>query len=292
MARAIPGTRQSRPVRAARWLLPAVSLALAAPAGAATPFRANEADLVHYAFATQLGSGIYSVDGRTLQIYRLPFGWQASEPSGGRPGVRFALPTTIGFYDFKAADVIESGLPDRLDTLSAAFGIELDFPLGRDWHLLPYAEAGRARDSGSAVNATIYSAELRARREFAHGDLDWRFGAGLVYAGIEFDGPAGNADFVKVELGVEGRRVTGPEWANGAIDAGTYVIAEWYADRPEEPVVRSEGPTVTPLQVEVGLTVGSRPQAKLWKIPLPRVGLAYRFGEGLSVYRVVFGAPF
>ena len=33
----------------------------------------DEQNVVNFAFATQLGSGVYSVSGRTLQIYRLPF---------------------------------------------------------------------------------------------------------------------------------------------------------------------------------------------------------------------------
>jgi ribonuclease Z len=31
---------------------------------------------------------------------------------------------------------------------------------------------------------------------------------------------------------------------------------------------------------------------RLWRIPLPRIGLGYRFGDDLSVYRLVFGTPF
>jgi hypothetical protein len=30
----------------------------------------------------------------------------------------------------------------------------------------------------------------------------------------------------------------------------------------------------------------------LWGLPVPRIGLAYRFGDGVSVYRLVFGSPF
>lgn len=165
-----------------------VYFALAAlPAGcqradAATALRDNEADVIHFAFATQLGSGVYAIAGRTIQVHRLPTAWTIAEPGDGRPGVRLRLPATFGLYDFAARDVVDSGLPDRLDTFSAAGGIELDFPLAHDWHVIPYAEAG--------------------------------------------------------------------------------------------------------------LTLGGRSPARIWKLPLPRIGLAYRFGDGISVYRLVFGAPF
>jgi hypothetical protein len=45
------------------------------------------------------------------------------------------------------------------------------------------------------------------------------------------------------------------------------------------------------VQYEVGITFGSRGPLKLWKIPLPRVGVGYVFGEGLAAVRIVFGTP-
>jgi hypothetical protein len=30
----------------------------------------------------------------------------------------------------------------------------------------------------------------------------------------------------------------------------------------------------------------------VWGIPLPRVGVGYRFGSDLDVFRIVFGTPF
>jgi len=39
------------------------------------------------------------------------------------------------------------------------------------------------------------------------------------------------------------------------------------------------------------MTFGSRGPMKLWKIPLPRIGVGYVFGHDLAVLRIVFGAP-
>ena len=267
---------------------------LASPplAEAAGALRANEADLIHFAFATQLGSGIYSVGGRTLQVYRLPIAWTIAEPEDGRPGVRLRLPATIGLYDFAARDMIESGLPDRLDTFSAAAGLELDFPVADGWHIVPYAEAGHAWDRGSDADALLYSASLHARREGpADGDV-LRLQTGVVYAGVDFTGPASTSDLLKLEAAFEVRRSFDLAFAGSGVDGGLYLLAEWYADRPDESVVRSAGGAAIPVQFEAGFTLGTRPVMRIWKLPVPRVGLAYRFGDGISVYRLVFGAPF
>jgi hypothetical protein len=261
-------------------------------ADAATALRDNEADVIHFAFATQLGSGVYAIAGRTIQVYRLPIAWTIAEPGDGRPGVRLRLPATFGLYDFAARDVVDSGLPDRLDTFSAAGGIELDFPLAHDWHVTPYAEAGRAWDRGSDADATLYSVSLHGRREWLAGDRFLRLQAGIVYAGVDFVGPAGADDLLKLEAGFETRLPLNFEFGGAGADGGPYLLAEWYADRPGEPVVRSAGGSRLPLQFEVGLTLGGRSPARIWKLPLPRIGLAYRFGDGISVYRLVFGTPF
>jgi len=277
-------------------LLAIACLVIVAPpspamAAGAQPLSEGEAQLTHFAFASQLGSGVYSVSGRTIQIYRLPIGWQVTEPEGRRPGLRLKLPATIGLYDFEARDVIDSGLPDRLDTLSLALGAELDFPLG-EWHLVPYVEGGRAWDSGGNADATLYSAALHARREWSRDEHLWRFSAGLVYAGVALDGAGNDSDLVKLEAGFEARRPVGFDIAGNAAEGGTYVLVEWYGDRAEETLVGSAGEKKIPAQAEIGLTLGTRPVLKLWGLPLPRVGFAYRFGDGVSVYRLVFGSPF
>jgi len=255
------------------------------------PLTEGEAQVAHFAFASQLGSGVYSVAGRTIQIYRLPIGWQVAEAEGRRPGLRLKLPVTIGLYDFKARDVIDSGLPDQLDTLTTALGAELDFPIG-EWHLMPYAEAGRAWDAGGDADATLYSASVHARREWTREEHLWRFSTGIVYAGVSLDGTGNDSDLLKLEAGFESRRLVGFDIAGQAAEGGAYLLAEWYADRAEETVVGSRGGRGIPAQAEIGLTLGTRPGLRLWGLPLPRVGLAYRFGDGISVYRLVFGSPF
>lgn len=259
---------------------------------AAQSLRQAERDLVNFAFATQLGSGIYSVNGRTVQIYRLPFARQLAESEGTRPGIRLTFPATVGLFDFEPGDILDDGVPTEFDTLSAAVGIELDFPLGPSWRLLPYLEAGHAWDFESDQDAVLYSVALHVRRDFGQSERLVRFHAGAVHAAVDLRGAGGHSSLFKVETGLDLRWMLAAELGGQRLDWGPYGLIEWYADRPEEPVTRSATDNGIPLQAEIGFTVGTRPRTRLWGIPLPRLGLAYRFGEGLSAYRVVFGAPF
>ena len=260
-------------------------------AGADT-LRQAERDLVNFAFATQLGSGIYTVDGRTVQIYRLPFARRLSEPEDGRPGVRLTLPVTVGLFDFALGDLVDEGIPTDLETLSAALGVELEFPLGESWRLLPYVEAGHAWDFHSDQDAVLYSVALHARRDFERQDRLLRFNAGAVHAAVDLRGAGGHSSLFRLETGIEARWTADSHFRGQRVDWGPYGVLEWYADRPDQPVERSPTSRAVPLQAEVGFTVGTRTPAKLWGLPVPRVGFGFRFGDGLSAYRLAFGAPF
>ncbi len=61
----------------------------------------DEQNVANFAFATQLGSGVYSISGRTLQIYRLPFSHTLKSTDDSDYGVELTLPVTFGFYDFE-----------------------------------------------------------------------------------------------------------------------------------------------------------------------------------------------
>ena len=93
----------------------ALALAVAASPPVYGADAATRADLrfTNYAFAHEFGSGVYDFNGRTLQVYGLPFGWTAVEPGKDQAGLRLRLPVTLGFLDFHAADVIESALAQQ-----------------------------------------------------------------------------------------------------------------------------------------------------------------------------------
>ncbi len=89
----------------------------------AQPLKQAEQAKANYVFAHRLGSGIYELSGRTLQIYRLPIERKLRDPTPTRAGLTLTLPVTAGFFDFRVSDVIESGLPTSLSTLSVVPGL-------------------------------------------------------------------------------------------------------------------------------------------------------------------------
>lgn len=274
-------------------LLALVISALHSPscAMAQEPLSSSEEQLVNYAYATALGSGVYDISGRTLQIYRLPFGYTFSEPEGRRPGVRLTLPLTVGFIDFKARDVIDTGLPENFDSLSFVPGVQLDFALTPRWHLLPFAEAGRIWDLNGEGDATVYSFGMHAAASMNQRWLDLRFDVGTAYSNVDLSAESRSGDMVLLSIGIEGRHGLGLNLAGHPLDWGVYLLSDIFLDRPEEPLTRSVQNAARD-QFEVGVTVGPQSKMTVWHIPVPRLGLGYHFGNDLGVWRLVIGAPF
>lgn len=268
------------------FLLPGTSAA-AAP----VPLSDSEQAVLNFGFATQLGSGIYTLSGRTLQVYRLPFGYTLPHEDASRLQVRLNFPLTIGFLDFKASDVIDTGLPQHLDSFGFVPGIEFDIAISEQWHLEPFVDAGIARDRNNDVDQRVYSVGLRSRYDVERGAVDWQAYGEVMRIVVDQFSIDQTDDLTRLRIGATGRRPFVVEQAGRRADLLVYGFAEAFTDAPSRPAdgTARDGDE---LQFEVGFTLGATETIRLWRIPLPRVGFGYRFGADLSVYRIVFGSPY
>jgi hypothetical protein len=103
--------------------------AAAAPAGASTSSSSADLALTNHGFATELGSGIYEISGRTIQVYQIPLGFQLrpAERHRHRPGVNFLAPLTFGFFNFQPTNLLRLDIPTHIGAVSLEPGAELDY---------------------------------------------------------------------------------------------------------------------------------------------------------------------
>jgi hypothetical protein len=274
-----------------------VTLVMAlAPGQAATqarPLKDAEQAEANFVFAHRLGSGIYDLSGRTLQIYRLPVEWKLRDPTPARPGLTLTLPVTAGFFDFRVADVIQTGLPSSVSTLSIVPGLRWDHRIDRFWRIAPFVEAGLARDNATDLEARVMTAGARAewRGETRWGD--GRYVAAFTYAYADPQRQPVD-DFALLAHSVQLRRVLAARPRRRALQWLPYASLRWYADAPSTPLSASglPGGRTARVQAEFGFTFGTVEPIKLGRFDLPAIGLGYRFGENLSVFRLVIGQPF
>jgi hypothetical protein len=266
-------------------------LLAAAPCAAQSPAtREDEAvgAAINYVFATDLGSGVYDVEGRTLQLYRLTWRKELRETRADQVGVRFVLPVTAGFFDFTPLDVITSGPPTSVDSFSVVPGLEFDFLLARDWHLIPYARAGFSVAS-SSVDGWLFGAGLRAEKRGDFHGWDMLVRSDLAYAGVQYREQASDDEFMRLRQGFDLTRGLRWEVRGRKVELGLYAIFDAITDPPTVPTADAE---TAPLQAEFGFTFASRPRVKLWRFDMPRLGFGYRLAGELSAWRFVIGVPF
>lgn len=249
-----------------------------------------EQQFANYAFAHELGSGVYGAGGQLLQIYRLPFSWHYREAGAAAPGVTLLLPVTLGFLDFSPMGLLQQHLPGGIDSLSFVPGIALEFVRG-DWRVQPFAKVGVELADHSDIGGTLYS--LGVQNEFRRALADgWqlRFRDDLLYSGVNYRGSLPTDTFVRWRNAFEATNGLGRRDGRAhETETGFFAVLDWYIDPPTGPVT---GVDITAVQFEIGMMIGARPPLKWRRLTLPRVGLSYRFAGDVSAWRLVLGAPF
>jgi len=276
----------------ATWLC-ALALMRAGSTGAADPSTYGTADTeyANFAFASEIGSGVYEISGSTITVYTFQPGYvlRTAEPAGGRPGIQLIFPFTVGFFNFDTSDLLHLQLPNSIGALSFEPGVELDYWLNDSWDVYPYVKVGGTLASSAEVNAVIYGAGVRSDYRFdALGSFGlWR--AQLAYAGAHYHGDVPNESFTRLRDGVELRRALNLTWHSRAFEVAPYAIVDVYLNAPSGP---ASGVSPRTFQYELGLMMGVTPRWEIHGVPLPRLGIGYREAGVLSGWRLVLGEPF
>jgi hypothetical protein len=244
------------------------------------------ASTINHAFATELGTGFYDIGGRSVFIATLAPSIGLRPATDSRPAIRLVLPMAGGSFDFVPDDAIEGRLPRHIDSYSITPGIEVDFPLYREWVLTPWVRAGASFTANNS-DGFLYGAGLRVARDFARQELKFtqlhEFGlVNVNYRHLDDD------SFLRLRNAIDVRRATlalGPRYR---LMAGLYGILDVVPDPPAAP----EGVKPSPLQLELGFSLNGEPRPQLGPLRWPRLGFGYRFAGQFSGWRIVIGAPF
>jgi hypothetical protein len=242
-----------------------------------------------YVYAHEFGSGIYDFSGRTLQVYRLPFSRQLRAPSADKTGIRLTLPVTLGFIDFQPGDVLHTGLPEGIDSISFVPGIEWEWLKGEHWRLYPYVKAGASFTNGSTVDANLFGAGVRTAYRWDGVTWHGLFREDLIYSAANYRGELPADDFVRWRQGVDMSRATAFKRRGHQLQFAMFGVLDIYPDAPRGVVT---GTRAAAVQVEVGFTAEFLPQPRWWRLPMPKLGVSYRWAGEVSSWRFVIGAPF
>jgi hypothetical protein len=263
---------------------------------------ADDKASLSFAFATQAGSGIYDIEGRVVQIYRIPIEFTVRPLADDRIwGAAVRLPITFGFYDYKASDTLQGQFPDHVGTASLLPGVRFDVRAKPNWILSPYADLGAAKDFTGDQLVWVYDVGLKSVVSFPAGAWDGRAGQELLWAGAAQTAEPLTGWYGEADVGFEFRHELPWNLGKNRADIGLFAVYRHYfkhetSFETSSPIATfSAEPATIPgvnEQTELGLSFGTRPTLSWWKLSMPKLGLSYRFGDGISAVRLIFGEIF
>ena len=245
--------------------------------------------LVHYSYATLMGTGYYRLDDRSVAILRVPLDFQLRKQEPDRVGIRLVVPTAVGLHNFDLNDVTDVDFDD-LATVSIVPGIELDFSPGDRWSGTPGFYLGYGRDLSNGDSSIIYGARVTGIFDFNLQKPGLTFGSEAVISGYTPD--EGPSNFLtRFSVGLDVRYPMGWTINGKNTFIGAHIIDYMYLNELEFRTVGDDSITLNN-ELEIALALGRDPAFKIFGFELDRIGLGYRFGPHIDAIVLVVGFPF
>jgi hypothetical protein len=243
---------------------------------------------INHAFATELGTGVYDMGGRSIFVLRLTPQHVLREPTEGHPGIRLVAPIAAGSFDFNPFNELEPEIPRRVDSFSITPGIEFDFPQGGDWMLSHWARVGGSFSEAEA-DGLLFGVGSRLTWTGERGGLSISRRHEAAVVNVHYRDGVDDDLFLRVRHAIDVRKTLGRVTPTRRFMPGFYTIVDLVPDPPDAPL---EAGHQTVVQLEMGLTFNTEPRPRIGPWRWPRLGFGYRLAGDFSGWRIVVGAPF
>ncbi len=274
------------------WLMLAILLALVDTVRAAAPTVLTEEEtgpLVHYAYSSLLGTGVYQLADRTVYVFRAPFSWQVRSTDTKEPGLRFMLPLTVGLHDFDFRD-LDKILDARIGTITAVPGIEMEFRPRPQWSVRPAIYAGIGFDITNNETSFVHAAALRSVYELDTQNPRISIGAEGLLSGYAPE--TGQSKFLtRFGLGLDTIFPTDWQLGKGRVFINPQLIGYAYLKEMSFETIGQNDIGVRG-EFQIGLAIGRNPAIEIFGFPVERAGIAYRRGPHLKAIVFIYDFPF
>jgi hypothetical protein len=236
---------------------------------------------VSYLYAAIMGSGTYKIDGRRISMLRVPFSLTQRELSAEQAGVKWHAPVAVGYDNIAENDWLGTVFDESPVTLALLPGLEYQVPLNGTWTAKPFGHIGFAHDfvlERTALLAVV-GARVLGIWHYPGGD-ELRWGFAFRFAGEYQDEQDYHDQFALFETGIDYRRFLGVNALDQPLNAGAYYLLQYF--RPDWDIAQMPWRDYDiQMTHEVGVSVGLKTPRKVFGIPISRVRLGYKLGDGL-----------
>lgn len=275
-----------------RFLAPGLIMLLLCSLAAATSADDEREDTINVAYALILGSGIYEIGGRRAYVLNMPFKFVLNEPEARDWSLNLLLPVTIGVLDVDWDEFWGDGLDgDRLQTLGLTPGIEMNIPLTDHWTLKPFVQAGYVHDMKEDYDAWVYMGGLRSLGSYQLGAYTIGLGAAVTVLEQRPRSRGENTGVGVIDLGLDVRRALDMQLRGQPLELSVFAIASHYYNDLDLLSIRDDDFHIK-RTYEIGLTMGTAKPLRMLGMDWQRVGMGYKWGDGIESITFNMGFPF
>lgn len=261
-----------------------------------SPLYAQETDnenLVNWYYAHEFGTGAYKVGDTTVQIFRVPLSLTFREKTDKLWGVKFILPFTFGYHNFKyeIKDIIDKIFEEDFTTITITPGMELEIPLSYQSTLIPYLYAGYGDETNNGTNAWIYGSGVRLLNDYQWRTSKVVLGGAFTFSGYRSsDGQKRAA--TSFRLGANMVTPLKMKLLNKTPTVGVHFIMFFYFDELDFESEEERKLIQLSNEYEVAVTLGTKNPMSFLGMEFDRFGLAYRWSDELQAIKLIASFPF
>jgi hypothetical protein len=251
---------------------------------AQSQFSVDPDETINYAFDYSYGFGTYEVTDHRVTLLQVPVSFTLRSLEKYNWGIRLRVSGVLAIYDFTTIEEFEI---EQIRSVTLVPGIEFLFPTGSRSLLRPHLDIGVAKPEGGSA---IPLSAAGVRWEFVTNWRRWEIGVEprLQFGLSRTDSEKDDEGFGDLGAYLDARYPFWFQISRHQPDWGVYFESGWLFNELTFLTVTG-GQRRIDQQYEIGVTLGFRDRAKIWFVTLPRIGVGYRFGGGMSGIRIRIG---
>ncbi len=267
--------------------LSAQSLNQAQASGAQSPLSNHNPNSV-YAFGSYLGTGVYRALEQNATVVSIPLSFDFLKDEESQTWLR--LPLSFGFFDYLAKDITNGELPSSVGTMTVTPGVEHHWQASANTRMEAYFDLGFGTNFDASTNVAILASGISTLYDFTLAGEDAVWVSRLNFAGYSERIGKLTDQFAVLQTGLDVG--LSPRWQlwNIHMQPRLFAVGYWYFN--ELDFSRSdEDKTLVSGSYEIGATLAFSKPIGGELLGIDRLGISYRSGDGLEIWRLLFSFP-
>lgn len=241
-----------------------------------------------YAFGSYLGTGVYRAAEQNATIVSIPLVFDFLKEENSQTWLR--LPLSFGFFDYLAKDITDGELPSSVGTMTMTPGIEHHWQATINTRMEAYLDLGFGTNFDTDTNVAILASGISTLYDFTLAGEDSVWVSRLRFAGYSEQVGELTDQFAVLQTGVDIGLSPRWQWLNIQMQPRLFAVGYWYFNELDFSQ-DAEDETIVSGSYEFGATLAFSKPLGGDLLGIDRIGISYRTGDGLNIWRLLFSFP-